>query len=924
MKRYSLLGTILTTAYHVLLVGSLAFALNLACASESQGGEVKGREQDQAWLLPVAELDADPKIPTLAQVVGHRWGQEISSHAEIERYCQALVKAAPERCLLVKYGQSYQGKDLNYLVLSAPDNLKKIEQLREQNLALADPRVTPVERARIIAAEAPAVVWLAYCVHGNETSPSDAALLTAYHLLADRRAPTRDLLEKLVVIIDPLQNPDGRDRFVHFYRESRGGFDQDHPLAADRQERWPGGRFNHYLFDMNRDWYLHSQKETAARVAAYLRWRPQIFVDAHEMGPESTYFFDPSTDPYNPHTLPRQKDWHMKIGRNHAEHFDRYGFAYTTREMFDAFGPQYGSTWPILHGAIGILWEQAGVRGRVITREDHTRLFYHNGVRHHYISGLATLEAAARNRGALLLDHYNNSADSVKMGETGPIRAFFLLEGKRPARTASLVRLLQHNGIEVRRVAAAGSVQAADTISEKVREHVIPSGSYCVPMNQPASRLALTLLERHQDMGAAYIKRQEDRVKRGLADEIYDATSWSLPLAFDVICLAVSLPHSIPLSEEGESGASATRESTPVATAVGASKTTRPRIGYMLNGDDDNMLPALCQWLRQGLRVHVFSESTRVHGVSFPRGSLLLRVAENPDSLHGEVAAAARTHGLTVHAVDNAFVDEGASLGGPQVRWSRPPRVMLMVDRPAANDVGHTWYLFDQVWRYPVTRIAGPMLPQVDWSKFDVCILPNGEYTEADAPTEDVARRLKEWVHGGGTLVLVGGAAAWASEDKIKLLASKLEHRKSNDPAPAASDVPALEKKEEPKKDKKLPLRVPGVFLKANVDDDHFVTWGFDKETLLHYNGDRIFTPLKSNDGKNLVVISDKKDALVSGYCWPQTLQMLPGKPYVMYQSVGRGHIVAFADDPNYRAFSPHLQRLFFNAVFASLPTKRE
>ena len=156
-------------------------------------------------------------------------------------------------------------------------------------------------------------------------------------------------------MMDPLQNPDGRDRFVYYHREARGGFDQDHPLAADRLERWPGGRFNHYLFDMNRDWYLQTQQESAARVAAFLRWKPQIFVDAHEMGPDSTFFFDPSMEPYNPHTLGRQKDWHMKIGRTHADYFDRYGFAYTNREMFDGFGPQYGSTWPTLHGSIGIL-----------------------------------------------------------------------------------------------------------------------------------------------------------------------------------------------------------------------------------------------------------------------------------------------------------------------------------------------------------------------------------------------------------------------------------------------------------------------------------------------------------------------------------------------------------------------------------------
>jgi len=513
---------------------------------------------------------------------------------------------------------------------------------------------------------------------------------------------------------------------------------------------------------------------------------------------------------------------------------------------------------------------------------------------------VATLEAAAKNRRELLLDFNKNAADSVQLGETGPIRAFVLLDGKRPARAAALAQLLVRNGIEVRRVAETAKVQAADTLTEKPREHAILAGSYYIPLNQPASRLALTLLERHQDMGAAYIKRQEDRVKRGLPDEIYDSTSWSLPFAFDVTCLTLSTSNSIK-SEPWENGSSPGK-------LIGTGK--RPRIGYLLSGDDDNVLPALCQWLNRGLRVHVFSEPTRVNGVAFPRGSLLLRKAENPDTLPDIVADAVKTHGLSVHAVDNAFVEEGASLGGPNVHWTKPPRVLLVTDRPASYAVGHTWYLFDQVWRYPVTRIAGRSLVAVDWSKFDVCILPNGVYTGDGAPNEDVVRRMKDWVQGGGTLITVGGASAWAAGDKVKLLASKLETRKTEE------DKSTEKKDEKEKAEKRPPLHVPGVFLKATVDDDHFTTWGVNKETVLYYSGDRIFTPLKASAGKNPVTITDKKDLLASGYCWPETLQLLPGRPYLLHQSFGKGNIVAFADDPTYRAFSPNTQRLFFNAVF--------
>ncbi|MBL8793410.1 MAG: hypothetical protein JNM56_05880, partial [Planctomycetia bacterium] len=471
-----------------------------------------------------------------------------------------------------------------------------------------------------------------------------------------------------------------------------------------------------------------------------------------------------------------------------------------------------------------------------------------------------------------------------------------------------LARLLQRNGIEVRRTTASGKTQAAEIVGQTAREYTIPANTFIVPLNQPASRLALTLLERHQPMAADYIKRQEDRVKRGLPDEFYDVTAWSLPLAFDVPCLTSA---AAPLPGEPFRG----------EPAPGAIVGQRPRIGYVLAGDDDAVLPALAQWLSQGLRVQVFSEPTKINGVAFPRGSLLLRVADNPESLHDAVAGAVKAHGLTVHAVDNAFVDEGAGLGGPYVHWVRPPRVLLTVDRPASYGVGHAWYAFDQVWRYPVTRVAGRHLPAMDWYKFDVAVLPHGNYKGAHAPSEDVVRRLKDWVHEGGTLILVGGAAEWATGEKVKLLPSKLEPRPSADAKP---NPPATSEKREDQeeREKRLPVPVPGAFLKARVDDDHFVTWGLSKDTVLPYNGNRLFVPLKEHEGRNLVTFADK-DALVSGYCWPETLQLMSGKPYVMYRSLGRGHVVAFADDPTYRAFSPQLQRLFFNAVFFSLPAKR-
>jgi hypothetical protein len=872
----------------------------LACLfllGRAAAGEGRANPKSPDWLLPVPELERDPAIPTLRDVAGHAWGEDVSNYAEIERYLRALVAAAPDRARLQVYGKSYEGRPLHLLIISSPENLKRLEGIRKDNLRLADPRGTRPEEADALAARAPAVVWLAYCVHGDETSPSDAALLTAYHLLADRRPSTRAQLDKLVVVIDPLQNPDGRERFVNFHRERRGAFVESEPLAADRAQRWPGGRFNHYLFDMNRDWYQQTQAESKARVKAYLSWQPQIFIDAHEMGPNENFFFDPPAEPVSPFLLPRQREWYMRMGKNHARRFDQYGFAYVTREMFDGFGPQYGSTYPALHGAISFLWEQGGVRGKMIDREDETRLHYHDAVRHHYISALSTLEVVSANRARLLRDFYQLRADSVALGRTGRVRDYFLLEGDRPGRAAALAATLVRNGVEVRRVTKALKATTTDLVEGKKAERDVPAGSYHVSLAQPASRVARSLLDRHMHLGEEFIKRQLKRQARGQEDEIYDITTWSLPLSYGVTCLATH--GAVEVASEPVS------DPQPAGVVVGGPAT----VAYLVQGTDDGVPRALCDWLRAGLRVHVADQPLKLGGVTFPRGSLILKVHGNPEAVHAAAEQAAKAHGLKIHATDTGLVDEGASLGGPNVNWVRPPRVLLAIDRPTATSVGHTWYLFDQVWRYPVTRVAVRNLGAVDLRKYNVLVLPDGKY--GGALNEGTVGRLKDWVRDGGTLVLIKGATAWAAGEKVKLLATKLEKRP---PRPEEVKAEKSEKKD-PKASGEPPYRVPGAFFRAEADDDHWLTFGMKPETDVLFNGNVLLSPLKLTDGRNLVTFVGEGRLLTSGYCWPETLKLAAGKPYLVHQRLGKGHVVGFADDPNFRGLCPETQRLFLNAV---------
>ena len=854
--------------------------------------------------LPVESIQADAKIPTARRVLGYDWGVRITTHADMERYLRALVAAAPRQSRLVRYGESYEKRGLYYLVISSAQNMRRIEKIRAGYARLADPRATSAKEAEQWATDLPALVWLACSVHGNELSSTDAALVTAYHLLADTRPETARLLENLVVIIDPLQNPDGRQRYINNYRETSGVFPSPAPLATEHAERWPGGRFNHYLFDMNRDWFLHSQQETVAKVRAYLQWHPQIYIDAHEMGHNSSYFFTPPTEPTNAFVTARQKRWFMALGRQQASWFDRFGFAYTTREMFDAFYPGYGTDWPTAQGAIGVLWEQAGVRGLVIDRDDETQLYYRDSVLHHYISALATLDIAARRKTDLLRDYYAIRAAAVALGQKkDAVQNFFLPADPRPNRTARLARLLTENGIDVYRTEKQLKLEVTDTRRGGATTKVIPRGTYQVPVAQGAAHLIRLLLDRQADMGKAYIARQLERKADHLPGEIYDVTAWSLPLALDVPCWAAG-PAPLP---------KAVWDGGPSAAAP---KLLAAKVAYLVP-PSDGAVQALANWLQQGVRVHVTDKEFTLDKRTFARGTLILKVAENNARLPSTVAQTARRFQLRIAVANTGFVTHGAHFGGPHVKWVRPPKILLAIGPPARAGVGATWYLFDQVLHYPTTRVSFQNLAKIKLADYNVIVLPDGSYTDPSVLSEALGTRLKQWAREGGTLVLIKGAAAWATCDRIGLLPSQ---RVRKGAAPVHTEK---EPKGAPptctvftdKPDQPFPDATPGVFLNANVFGQHWLTFACPKRMSIFFRSNVIFTPLDPEKGRNVVSFGPKEGLVVSGFCWPDTEKLLPHTPYLMYRKLGSGHVVGFADDPNYRAMFPSVQRLFINAV---------
>lgn len=888
----------------------------------------------------------DPAIPTLKQIVGHDWGEQITSHAEAERYLQALTQAAPRRTRLVSYGETWQGRKLYYLVIASEANLARLEQIKADLRRLADPRtLSPAEANRLIET-LPAVTWLAYGVHGNEISSTDAGLLMAYHLLAARADPlVQTIFDQSIVVIDPMQNPDGRDRFIHHYRQTRGRWPDPDPQSAEHNEGWPSGRSNHYLFDMNRDWFAQTQPETRGRVKAFLEWFPHVFVDLHEMGSNETYFFPPPAPPVNPEVTPTQNQWLARFGRNNARWFDRMNIDYFTREVFDAFYPGYGEGWPMFHGAIGMTYEQASARGLVVRRKDDTLLHYRDGVRHHFIASISTAEVAATERRALLRDFYEFRRSAIQEGERGTVKEYIIAPGSDPNRAAKLVATLMSQGIEVKQASAPiTNAKARDYYNDEVQSRSFPAGTYVVSLAQPAKRLAHTLLAKHMAIEESFIKEQLRRYQKRMNDQFYDVTAWSLPLLYDVECYA---------AEDVSRGQLTTLQQPP--TPQGRVHGEPAKLAYLIPWGSNAAAKALAELLRQGLRLYYTDKALTLNGRRFVSGSLIIKVKDNPADLHQRLTKVASDIGVDVYPTDTAWVDEGVNFGSSYVKYLKKPRVAMAYNMPTSSlSAGWMRYLLEQEYGYPITVINTQQLANANLKEYDVLILPNGSGYER-VLGEAGAQRIKQWIETGGTLISIGEATRWLTDEKVGLLASTREYKsrpsdKGQPPEqPAAATKPEQpkpsppvaaqkderkreEKKDEPKKeepkpfnpqegiepDKELPGVTPGAIMRITLDTEHWLAFGYDGDANVLVESRNIFTPLKLDQGVNVGRYMAEDKVMLSGFTWEDAKKQIAGKAYLIHQPHGRGHVVAFAEEPNFRAFSDGLHLLLMNAIFFS------
>jgi Zinc carboxypeptidase len=856
----------------------------------------------------------DSKIPTVRQVLGYEAGDRVTSHAGIVRYLDALAAAAPARMKMFDYGETWEGRKMVYAAVGSEANIRKLNEIKSGMQQVGDPRKTTEAEARRIMTGLPAVIWLSYGVHGNEISSSDAALLTAYHLLAARNDKVvDDILAHVLVLIDPLQNPDGRDRFVNHFEEMRGLEPDASPVAAERSEPWPGGRVNHYLFDLNRDWIGLTQPEVLNQVKVLREWLPLVYVDLHEMGADSTYFFSPEADPYNPNLTGDQKESLKLFGKNNSRWFDKFGFDYFTREEYDAFYPGYGASWPEYYGGIAMTYEQASVRGLVVRRSDETLLRYRDTVRHHFVSSVSTLEAAAANREKLLNDFYRYRVTAIEEGQKEAVKEYILPRRGDVSAVDKLAGVLGEHGIELKRATAPFGTY--------------PVGTYVVPMAQPMKRLIRTLLDPQTSMDEKFVAAEEARRKLKQRSEIYDVTAWSMPLLFNVEAVA---------SDAVSAGSF--EAARPGLIMAGEMHGAGASVAYVVGWGTEAAGRMLTAALRQGLAVHTSEKPLVQTGNKFPAGSLIFKVAGNPADLGERLARLARETGADVYGTNSGWVEEGVNFGSRYVVAVRKPAIAMAWDAPAsAGSAGAARFVLERQYGYPVTAVRTAQLNSPELSKFQVLILPEGG-AYAGVLGESGIARLKDWVQAGGTLVALGSAVNFLTAANVGLLdmpqENALRETEERRPAGVTTDAPAgggrggtgrvagtqlasdADYEKAIRAATELPDSAPGTILRARIKPDFWLTAGVAESVNALVEGRAIYAPLKADKGVNAAYFEAADKLVASGYLWSENRKQMAFKPLVVSSTSGRGVVVGFTADPNFRAMQDGLNVLFLNAVF--------
>jgi zinc carboxypeptidase len=815
-----------------------------------------------SYFLDDADEAFDPAVPTPASVIGHEVGEYHVTHDRLLQYFQALAAASP-RVSIEWTGRTHEGRPTFVVVITSAERMPQVDAVREAHLQ-------DIEQGRVPATDAPLFLWLGYSVHGNEASGSNAALVVAYRLAASRSPEVDAFLDGAVILMEPSVNPDGLQRFASWVDANRSAHPSPDIADREHQEPWPGGRTNHYWFDLNRDWLLLQHPESRARVAAFYRWRPHVVTDHHEMGGDATFFFQPGV-PERRHPLTPEDNVTLTaaIAGAHAAAFDARGQLYYSGEDFDDFYYGKGSTYPDVNGSIGILFEQASTRGHM-RDSDHGQFSFADAIRNHVSMSFSTLSGALANREALA-DYMVRFYSQLPSG--GPAAYLFSdIEGS--GRGRALVELLRQHQIEVQVLGEDAQLDG----------RTLAAGStWVVRTAQQQGRLVRAVLE----------------VRDEFPDQVfYDVSSWTLPLAYGL------MRAELDSSQLRRLALDSTRDSA-MDPASAASRPQPPAAGayaYLLDWRAEMAPAALDRLLAAGVRVALATEPL-TDGEVFPRGTLVVPMGHQELPVAAVMAAldAAAALGVSVVPLGSGAL-EGVDLGSPTLRPLSAPRVLLVTGSGVSSyEAGEVWHLLDQRLGIGLTRVEQQRLAGIDLQRYSHLILVDGVYSDLD----DQVDGLRSWIEAGGVLIAQKGAIDWLVERE--LLAGP-------EGAEPGSDA-AIERRSYAGRDDDAAVDlIGGAIFQVEVDLTHPLAFGIQRPQIAVFRNHTRFREPLADAYANVAVYSESP--WLSGYVSERNLEALAGTMAVGTVAVGRGRLILLTDDGQFRGFWRGTERFMLNALF--------
>mgnify|MGYP006395408407 CR=1 FL=1 len=817
-------------------------------------GYAQQKELTLDYYLPDG-ITYDPGIPTPKEVIGHEVGEWHVTHDKLLHYMHTLAQASP-RVTIENRGSTFEGRPIILLTISSPNNHAKLTEIQAQHMALTEAGADNLDVASM-----PIVVYQGFSIHGNEPSGSNAALAAAYHLAAAQGPAIDKLLNEAVILFDPSFNPDGLQRFAYWANIHKSQNINPDPNDREYSEVWPGGRTNHYWFDMNRDWLPVQLPESRARIKTFHNWYPNILTDHHEMGTNASFFFQPGI-PSRTHPLTPQKNQDLTgaIAQFHAKAFNKIGSLYYSEESFDDFYYGKGSTFPDINGAIGILFEQASSRGHAQESENGLLTFPFT-IRNQFTAALSTLDAAVAMRVELL--EYQRGFYSNARSEAAKGGALVFGDDKDAARVYHLAEILERHKIKV--------FELKQDLSIDGKEYK-KGYAYVVPKNQKQHRLINAMFEKRTQF--------QDSL-------FYDISAWTFPLAFN-------------LNTANTSMANAAAEVTPKLPQ--GQVNGRSDYAYLIEWHGYYTPKATYQLLDAGLRVKAGMKPFGIGGKEYDYGTLMIPVQNqklSPSEIHAKLQAIAEENHLKIDAVQTGLTT-GIDLGSRQFRALNKPKVALLVGSGVTSyDAGEIWHLFDTRYDIPITKLDTRNFGRMDLSKYTDLIIPNNW---GSALSKNDAEKIKAWVEAGGTLIAYKNSGRWLKSNE--LLKLKFKTRKDS-----AQNISF-----EQKGDYRGAQVIGGAIFESRLDRSHPIAFGYRNNTLPLFRNSTLFLEPDGNSYNNPIRYTESP--LLSGYISEENLKDLSGSSALVVKNKGRGTIIYFTDNTNFRAFWYGTNKLLMNAIY--------